>query len=267
MKQLMNAKRVMMGSAVLLALSMGLTSCGSCMSESKTKTILSDGPRVTDFRPLKGFEEIEINGSPRVYYTQADSFSVCVKGTREAVDEILTDVQGTTLSIRNRGKINLINISLSDNDGLAVYVTSPDLTSVRLNGSGDFETKGKVDTDKMTIILRGSGDIDMKDILCDRCEVELIGSGDISLDRLEALDVSALLVGSGDMDLGLQRVKDTKLSLKGSGDIKAGFKDGCGAVDCELRGSGDISLEGAVQKFSHHKSGSGDIDYDHLTVK
>ena len=267
MKQTMNLKRVLLASAVVLVMSMGMTSCTSCMSEWRTKTILSDGPQVTETRPLKGFEEIEINGSPRVCYTQADSFSVRVKGTREAVDNILTDVQGKTLSIRNRGKINLINVSFGDDDGLTVYVTSPDLTSILLNGSGDFVSDGKIDTDRMDIVLRGSGDIDVKDIICDRCEVELIGSGDVNVSHLDAVDASASLVGSGDLDLGLLRVKDTWLSLKGSGDIDADFREDCGAVECELRGSGDISLKGTVRKFSHHKSGSGDIDFSHLTVK
>ena len=267
MKKMMKSKRVMMASVVMLVMSMGVTSCSSCMSEWHTNTILSDGPKVTEVRQLTGFEEIEISGSPRVCYMQADSFSVQVKGLREAVDNILTDVQGKTLSIRNRGKIKLFNISLGDNEGLTVYVTSPDLTSVHLNGSGDFESKGRVDTDRMDIVLRGSGDIDMKDIICDCCEVELIGSGDISLGNVDAMETSAVLVGSGDVVMGLQRVKDTHLSLKGSGDIKADFKDGCGAVECELRGSGDISLKGMVQKFNYHKSGSGDIDIDRLTVK
>ena len=267
MKQMMNAKRVIMGSAVVLTMSMGMASCSSCMSEWKTKSFLPNGPQVTEARQLSGFEEIEISGSPRVCYTQADSFSVRVKGAREAVDNILTDVDGKTLSIRNRGKINLINISFDDYNGLTVYVTSPDLTSIRLSGSGDFVAKDRVDTDRMDIVLRGSGDIDMKDIICDRCEVELIGSGDISLGSLETLNASAVLVGSGDMTLGLRRVKDTSLLLKGSGDIEADFSEGCGAVDCELRGSGDITLKGTVKKFSRHKSGSGDIDIDGLTVK
>ena len=267
MKQMMKAKRVMMASAAVLAMSMGMTSCSSCMSELKGNTVFSSGPQVTDVRQLKGFDEIEISGSPRVCYTQADSFSVRVKGTREAVDNLLTDVDGKTLSIRNRGKINLINISFDDNNSLTVYVTSPDLTSIRLSGSGDFEANGQVDTDRMDIVLRGSGDIDMKDIICDRCDVELIGSGDISLGNLEALDASAALVGSGDIKLGLLRVKDTHLSLKGSGDIQADFREGCVAVDCELRGSGDISLKGGVKKFNQRKIGSGDIDIDRLTVK
>lgn len=260
----MNGKRMMMAGAVVLALTMGMT---SCKSEWGANNSLSNGPKITESRSLKGFEEIEINGSPRVCYTQADSFSIQVVGTREAVDNILTEVQGKTLSIRNRGKIKMVNFSLGNDDGLTVYVTSPDLTAIRLNGSGDFEAKGKVDTDRMDIVLRGSGDIDMKDVICDRCEVELIGSGDISLGHLDALEASATLVGSGDVDLKLLRVQKTQLSLKGSGDIDADFKEGCGAVDCELRGSGDITLKGAVQKFTHHKSGSGDIDYDGMTVK
>ena len=266
MKQMMNAKRVMTASAILLVMSMGMTSCTSCISEWSTKTFVSSGPQVTEVRQLKGFEEIVISGNPRVCYTQADSFSVRVKGTQEAVDNILTDVDGKTLSIRNRGKMTLINISLDDSNNLTVYVTSPDLTSIHLNGSGDFEVSGRVDTDQMDIVLRGSGDINMQDIICDRCDVELIGSGDISLGSLEALNASAMLVGSGDMSLKLLRVKDTHLSLKGSGDIEADFKEGCGAVNCELRGSGDISLRGTVMKFNQHKSGSGDIDIDQLTL-
>ena len=253
-----------MASAVVLVMTMGTT---SCMSEWRTKSFLSDGPKITESRQANGFEEIEINGSPRVCYTQADSFSIQIVGTREAVDNILTEVKGKTLTIRNRGKIKILNVSLGNDDGLTVNVTSPDLTAVRLNGSGDFESNRRIDTDRMDIVLRGSGDIDIKDVICDRCEVNLTGSGDISLGNLEAMEASATLIGSGDINLKLQRVQKTLLSLKGSGDIDTEFKEGCGAVDCELRGSGDISLKGTIKRFNHHKSGSGDIDYDRLTVK
>lgn len=264
MKSVMNAKRVMMAGAVALTMSMGLT---SCMSECRSISVFDDGPRLTESRPLKGFEEIEINGSPRVCYNQADTFSVRVKGTKSSVENIITDVVDKTLTIRNRGKISLVNISLSDDDALTVYVTSPDLTAIRLNGSGDFASDGKIDTDHIDIVLRGSGDIDVKDIICDRCDVELIGSGDLNVSNLEAIKASASLIGSGDISLGLSRVKDTSLSLKGSGDINADFKEGCGALECELRGSGDISLKGSVRKFDSHKSGSGDISIDRLNVK
>lgn len=253
-----------MAGAVVLAMSMGLT---SCKTEWKRINVMDDGPKLTESRPLKGFEEIEISGSPRVCYTQADSFSVRVKGTKTGIENILTDVDGKTLTIRNRGKISLVNISLSDDDALTVYVTSPDLTAIRLNGSGDFESDSRIDTDRLDIVLRGSGDIDVKDVICDRCEVELIGSGDINVTNMEAIETSASLVGSGDLNLGLMRVKDTWLSLKGSGDIEADFREDCGRLECELRGSGDITVKGSVRQFDSHKNGSGDIHIDWLNVK
>ena len=222
--------------------------------------VFEGGPRVTDVRQHNGFEEIEIKGSPTVYYTQADSFSVRVTGPQNYVDDILTEINGKTLVVRNRGKISVVNISFEGEDEVAVYVTSPDLVSLRLNGSGDFVSKRLIDSDNMDIVLRGSGDIDIDSLICDRCQVELVGSGDIDVNRLEAQRVSASLIGSGDIDLKLKKVQNTKLSLKGSGDIDAHFAEGCGTVDCELRGSGDISIKGPVGKVNSHKFGSGDIN-------
>lgn len=248
---------------MLLAAAMTMTSCVDLL---KTRTTFG-GKIVSEMRGLKGFEEVEINGSPTVYYTQADSFSVKVKGPEDLVKNIITEREGNSLVIRNKGKIGLINVQLRDEDELAVYVSSPDLTSVRLNGSGDFISRQGIDTDNMEVTLRGSGDIDMKNVICDRCHVELVGSGDIDVSRLEAKAVSVVLVGSGDVELGLQKVDSTSLALRGSGDIEADFREDCGAVDCELRGSGDITLKGSVRKFDSHKYGSGDIHVDRLNVK
>lgn len=222
---------------------------------------------VTEDRLIKGFEEVEVVGSPNVYYTQADSFSVRVKGPDNFVDNILTEKNGKTLTVRNKGKWGVVNISFSDEDELAVYVTSPDLVAVRVNGSGDFISTDLIDTDNMNITLRGSGDINIDKLLCDRCDVELIGSGDIDLPEVEAKETSAVLVGSGNIKMGLSKVADTRLSLKGSGDIKVDFSEGCRSVDCTVNGSGDIGLSGKIGHFRGEKHGSGDIDIANLTIE
>lgn len=260
---IMRKVQFVVSGVMMMVLAITITSCVSCWRE---QTLLG-GNYTTEQRQLKGFEEIEINGSPTVYYTQADSFSVKVKGPEELVKNILTEVDGKTLVIRNKGKLGIVNIQLGDDDELAVYVTSPDLVGIRLNGSGDFISKQRIDTDKMDILLRGSGDIDVKDIICDRCEVELIGSGDIDLDRLDTKDLSASLIGSGDIGLHLWNTADTRLALKGSGDIDASFCQNCDAVTCELRGSGDITLKGEVKRFSKEKSGSGDVSVGQLSIR
>lgn len=240
---------------------------GSATLVSCHNTAVISKDYVTEDRLIKGFEEVEVVGSPNVYYTQADSFSVRVKGPDNFVDNILTEKNGKTLTVRNKGKWGVVNISFSDEDELAVYVTSPDLVAVRVNGSGDFISTDLIDTDNMNITLRGSGDINIDKLLCDRCDVELIGSGDIDLPEVEAKETSAVLVGSGDIKMGLSKVADTRLSLKGSGDIKVDFSEGCRSVDCTVNGSGDIGLSGKIGHFRGEKHGSGDIDIAKLTIE
>lgn len=255
----MKRKQLFLTGILLMAAAMLSTSCVNMK-------IGMDGDVVSEFRPLKGFEKIEINGSPNVYYTQADTFSVKVRGPKDAMENILTDVNDGTLSIRNRGKMGVVNIVINDEDQAEIYVTSPDLISVRLSGSGDFTSEKRVDTDQMEIVLRGSGDMSIKDLICDACRVELVGSGDIDISRLETKESDVTLIGSGDIAIDQWRVLSTHLSLKGSGDIKVGFNEGCQAVNSELRGSGDITLRGVVSRFSMQKTGSGDIDTDQLKI-
>jgi hypothetical protein len=257
----MKRKQLFLTGMLLMAVAVMSTSC-----IHQTKAFKSATQIVSKSRFLKGFEKIEISGSPNVYYTQADSFSVEVRCSEEGQENILTDVNDGTLFIRNRGKMGVLNVVIHDEDQAEIYVTSPDLVGVRLNGSGDFSSEKRVDTDAMEIMLRGSGDIGFKDLICDDCHVDLVGSGNIDMNRLEAKEVAASLIGSGDINLELWRVVSTRLGLKGSGDIKVGFNEGCQAVDCELRGSGDIELSGVVNRFSQQKSGSGDVNVDKLRM-
>ena len=215
---------------------------------------------------MRDFDRIEVIGSPTVYYTQADSFSVRVKGPSDLISNIITDVDGNTLSIRNKGKMGMFNVNFGGDKGLAVYVTSPDLIGVVLNGSGDFISERPVDTDVLNIQLKGSGDVHFTNVVCDRCDAELVGSGDLNIKHLDARETSATLIGSGDLDIRQMNADNTQLQLRGSGDIDVEFVSGCGSVNAELLGSGDISLKGQVRHFDMRKRGSGDINSSNLKV-
>ena len=245
---------------------MGMLTVMSCKHEQKVLEVFDD-ETVTEKRALKGFEEVEVLGSPTVYYTQADTFSVVVKGAKGVVENIITEVDDHTLKVRNRGKVGIFNVSIRDVGEAAVFVTSPDIIGIRVSGSGDFISERPVDSDKIEIQLRGSGDIRLENLICDDCATSVIGSGDASVRRLEARRVSASLIGSGNINLGLWKVDDTQLQVTGSGDIDADFHEGCQKLDCELRGSGDITLNGQVSHLSKHKTGSGDIDTGKLVVR
>ena len=250
---------------IWLIIALGLTSCAVTCNRPLP------GDQIVETRQHRGFERVEISGSPSVVYTQADTFGVRLEGPEKMVDNMITEVKNHTLYVYNKGRVDLkvgfINLNWGDKDDVTVYVSSPDLVGVRVNGSGDFISQKPVDTDVMNIVLRGSGDVEFEDIICDACTTELVGSGDIDINHLDARTSTAVLVGSGDIKISEANVLETDLSLRGSGDIAIHFEEGCQSAQCQLAGSGDITLSGTLTHYDCKKSGSGDIDVDNLIIK
>ncbi len=216
-------------------------------------------------RPLKGFERIRLLGSPDIKYAQGKTWSVRVKAPKNEMKKVVTRVEGNCLVVSMQGNNTFSFRPMKDN-GVTVYVTSPDLVGVEVNGSGDFESKGPVDTDNLDIKLKGSGDIVFYDVICDRIKTSVVGSGDVEIKNVTTQYSSVELVGSGDVKMSQKKVKQTQLELKGSGDIKVN-NDQCGTVDCRLIGSGDITLTGCVKKLNRTTRGSGDIETTGLTIR
>lgn len=248
-----------------LMIALGLTSCAVTCDRPLP------GEQIVETRPHRGFERIEIGGSPSVVYTQADTFGVRLEGPEKMVENMVTEVEDRTLHVYNKSRIDLkvgfINLNWGDKDDVTIYVSSPDLVGVKVSGSGDFICRTPLDTDVMNIVLRGSGDVGFENIICDACTTELVGSGDININHLDARTSTAVLVGSGDISISEANVSETDLSLRGSGDIAVNFGEGCQSAQCQLSGSGDITLSGTLNHYDCKKSGSGDIDTSNLRIK
>ncbi len=226
----------------MMAVLIGMTSCTSCkVSRWHVETSQS-----SETRELRGFEQIELQGSLDVKYQQADSFSVEVCAPQEYLDQVETIIDGNCLVLRMKGEGKFINFGVTDGDDVKVYVTSPDLIGVTLRGSGDFECLHLVDTDALDITLNGSGDIKFADIICDRINVSLVGSGDVDLREVKMLWANVDLVGSGDV----------KMRFNNSGEVEA-----------NITGSGDITLSGDVKDYKYHVRGSGDMHTNDLRIR
>ncbi len=216
---------------------------------------------ITENRSVTGFERIRLQGSPDIKYTQGNTWSVRVKAPKSVLKDVETRVEKNCLVVGLKGNRWF---NLKDND-VTVYVTSPDLIGVEVQGSGDFESLNKVDTDNLDLSVRGSGDIKFSDIICDRIKSAVVGSGDIEIKMVTAQQSEIGLVGSGDVKIRQSRVNKTQIELKGSGDVKVHF-DHCREVNCRLVGSGDITLTGSVTKLNRSSVGSGDIRTDGLQL-
>lgn len=196
-------------------------------------------------RSIVGFERIELLGSLDVKYMQADSFSVKVDAPVDVIKDVETRVEGNTLRINMKGEGNVVNFGVSDSDDVTVYVTSPDFLGITLRGSGDFECQRLLDTDRLDIVLNGSGDVKFNDIICDQVQVSLVGSGDVEVKNVKMLQADVNLVGSGDIEMHF---------------------DNGGSVEANLTGSGDITFSGSVKEYHSNVRGSGDINSKRLTV-
>jgi hypothetical protein len=242
-----------------LVLAMSLTSCVRNMQRDHD----GDDKIVTSQRVVRNFDKIVVSTSCDVHYVQGNAPSVRITGPERMLKRIITECNGNTLTIKLTKAGSLME--WYEGDDVDVYVTSPDLIDVTMNGSGDFSADGKVDSDTLNISLFGSGDLNMSDIICDEMTTTLKGSGDIDIQRLECGKSSVFLSGAGDIDIQQFNVAQSNVVLRGVGDISIGFNH-CGSAECELYGVGDITLKGDVKSFKKSIMGTGDIDTNEMKV-
>ncbi len=189
------------------------------------------------------FEKIELRTYQSVHYRQADTASVRIVGSESAVKNVALKVENGVLKIDNTRSRRLLG--LSGRDRVDVYITSPDLTGISVEGAGDVDIEGLLDTDVLDISLRGAGDIHLENVLCDVLNVTMRGTGDIDVEKVKCQRSTILLKGVGDIDVNY---------------------DHCDGVSCRLYGVGDITLSGNVNRLDKLLEGSGDIDIENLTV-
>ena len=244
------------------------------MSCIKVKTTTTEVKKVSEERQLKGFKSIAIDGSPDVHYKQDSVWSVTVFASEEIMPYVRTEVKDGQLKVfLKRGhpisKEYTVKIGdktiINGSGDVDVMVSSPDLIGITLQGSGNFVAQGKIDTDKLDIRLRGSGEIKNLDVICDTITTELVGSGDISNMKVDAFSSDVTLIGSGDIKMWQQNVRNSMILLKGSGDIFINHNN-CGNVFSDLQGSGDIRLTGTVKSLNNKRLGSGDYELSGLKV-
>lgn len=209
-----------------------LASC-SCAIERDNKQA---GKKTTKTIVVNDFTEIQIAGGFNVYFTQANNTSVKIRGHEKALKNVNIVSDGKTLTIGTKKSWKFLSFYDSDID---VYVTSPNLRSVSIAGSGEFKSSTKIDTDRMYISVAGNGEVDIQDIICDNLKGEIAGSGEIDIKRITTPNAELSIAGSGDIDIENAVIDN---------------------VACEIAGSGNIELKGNIRHHTQEIAGSGSVN-------
>lgn len=212
-----------------LALSFTVSSC-FFDDDGPFGCINGEGPMVTEELNLADFSGIELDISADVVVKQGPEQEVIVEGKQNIIDELERDVKNGIWEIDVDGCV-------TDMGNMRIFVTLPDITSLKISGSGKIESENVLLVNDINLRISGSGDMDLD---------------------LEADDIDAKISGSGEMILdGL--AKDLNFKISGSGDLHA-FGLETQFADIDISGSGDAEVF-VVQELDVKISGSGDVTY------
>lgn len=209
---------------------------------------------VTKQIKVSDFNQIAVSGSLDVTYTQQSGKPKVEIYTSDNIVDLLD------IYVKN-GKLNLgfkKNVKVSYNK-LEIRVTSEDLNTVNVAGSGDFKFTNGLKTDQLKMNVAGSGDITASNIQCSQgFTANVAGSGDIECKQLKAADMDISVAGSGDLKIENAQVTSANASVAGSGTVKiSGSAD---KANYSVAGSGDLyASDFKVQDISASVAGSGDI--------
>ena len=160
-----------------------------------------------------------------VTYVQGPVAKVEISGPKALVDRLRIEAGRISLTDGDGDHHDLNADSLTiDRNGIRVHsnadqtrivVTAPNVSSFKLDGSGDLEIRD-YNQAVMTLALNGSGDIEVVG-KTKTLALALAGSGNAELDELATLNADVSVAGSGNTDLSASKV--VKIAISGSGDV------------------------------------------------
>lgn len=243
----------------------GMSWVGNCTEE---------GIDFTDVRDVNPFRGISSSLPSNVYYIQADKQEVRVESTREFADKVITTVEDGTLKLKledGRYPKLILRVVISSPDIESITVSgsgnlihegalraSKDL-SLRVSGSGDL-LAGDIGSKGLKAHVSGSGSISATGIACDDFDGSVSGSGSLRIGTVSCDGFEATTSGSGHVDIETLTAKgDASVRISGSGRIRLHEVTVDGDMNLKTTGSGSIFVNGRCRDVTASTSGSGSI--------
>jgi len=206
-----------------IAVAVALAGCGLAGAD-----VRGSGKPTQVRRDVGAFTAITLGAAMDLEVEVGKATSVEVIGDDNIVPLVRTRLRGDRLVIDSRG-------SYQTKNRLLVRVTTPALTALVANGSGDCAVRGARGAE-LSLELNGSGTIEVAGAV-ERLRFGPAGPGTVEAFGLRATSARAELAGSGNIDLTASR-----------------------ALDAQLTGSGNIRYGGAPTQVQRQVTGSGSIE-------
>lgn len=210
--------------------------------------VKGSGNTKSENRTVSKAERIKVMGDMDVYIDQGPT-SLKVEGDDNVLPYIETVADGDWLEIRTKDDVNF-----NTSKPIKVYVTTPNITDLKVTGSGNIVCNQKFSTDNNSSFdITGSGDITTA-ISAPKVEAHISGSGNLHISG-ETKNVEIHVSGSGNYDGADLKAENANVSIAGSGDANL-FADN--KLKVSVAGSGNVKYKGNAIVESHI-AGSGSV--------
>ena len=187
---------------------------------------------------ITSFERVRIDGPFAVTLATGTAPSARARGSANALDRVVIEVQGSTLVVRRDRNGWGGNPGDSDSP-VEIMLSTHDLTSAWVNGSGSLAID-KVRGLKFDLSVAGAGLAEIGSANVDQLHIGLIGSG-VGKVGGKALRLTASLEGASALQAGEMTVKDATINVSGPGNVQLTATD---TAKIDARGPSMIALRG-----------------------
>jgi hypothetical protein len=208
------------------------SSCGSRLT-------IGEGETTVEPRETGEFNKIEINVplDAEIHIKEGAHATVQISGYKNLLKEIETQVVGSVLKIHKQDE----SLDFDTDKEIVAEITVSSLDELEINGTGDVNVSGNVQSKDFHLTINGAGNINLESITADKLQTEINGAGDVKIKNgtVHAADYS--ISGAGSINgFGVQ-CDDVKASIAGAGDIKIIANK---TLDGSVSGGGEIRYRG-----------------------
>jgi len=210
----------------------------------------------SEVREVPSFSGISISVHGNVHLRQGHEQKVIVEGSQRVLEDLITEVRSGILSIRMPSRWNFRR-----SEELTVYITVTGLESLSVSGSASVFTDSPLTAGDLTVVISGSGRVEIGELSARTMNTTVSGSGRLTLGGNRNLESHKVVIsGSGRVESISPATEKAEISISGSGRCTI---HAISALNVRISGSGRVNYKGNPL-VDARISGSGSVISDVL---
>lgn len=165
-----------------------------------------------------------------MHITNGNTFSVQVKGYSNLLPYFETELNGSTLELHFRYGVS------ASNNNIEVFITMPQITSLRSSGSTTADIMGPFNCDVLDVNISGSGNVFIEGAVVNQFRLSVSGSGNLKAFNMVAVRADVDMSGNGKSEVTV--TDQLKVDISGSAVVY--YKGTPTSVESEISGSGKL---------------------------